>query len=86
MVENPPARRFDPALARLHVLQNNKAHAPQLLSSCPRACESKLPMPSCPRAQALQQEKPPQEARTPRLEKAGAQPKVKQIIKILKKS
>ena len=38
--------------------------APQLLSQCFRAGEPQPPKPVCPKAHALQQEKPPREAYT----------------------
>ena len=52
---------------RSHMLQSNYARAPQLLSLCSRAWGPQLLTlvlqllkPACPRAHALQQEKPPQ--------------------------
>ena len=49
--ENPHANARDtgsiPALGRFHVLQNNKAHEPQLLSPWARACELQLLKPTC---------------------------------------
>ena len=59
VVENLPANAGDtgssPGLGRSHMPWSNWAHAPQLLS--PRATTTEACM---PRAQALQQEKPPQ--------------------------
>ena len=71
MVENPPANAGDmgssPGPGRSHMPRSNKAHAPQLLSLHSRAHEPQLLSLSAtttearaPRAQALQQEKPPQ--------------------------
>ena len=45
--KNPPANAGDtdsiPGLGRLHMLQGNKAHAPQLLNLCSRAHKPQLP-------------------------------------------
>ena len=65
VVNNPPANAGDtgsiPGPGRSHMSWVKEAHAPQLLRLCPRAC-------------ALQQEKPPQwEAQAPPAEKAPAQ-------------
>ena len=70
VVKNPPAKDWTGSitgLGRSHMLQSNKACAPQLLSLCSRACEPQLLSPrattseACaPRAWAPQQEKPPQ--------------------------
>ena len=77
VVKNPPASVGDtgssPGLGRSHMLRSNKAHAPQVLSLCSRACDPQLLSPRAttteahaPRACAPQQEKPPQwEARAP---------------------
>ena len=70
VVKSPPANAGDtvlhPGPGRSHMLQNNKARAPQLLSLRSRAHEPQLLSPyattteACtPRARALQQEKPP---------------------------
>ena len=72
VVKNLPANAGDmgsiPRLGRSHMLQSNKAHAPQLLSLRSRAHKPQLLSPSAttteacmPRARALQQEKPSQE-------------------------
>ena len=69
VVKNPPANAGDmgfiPGLGRSHMLQSNKACAPQLLSLRSRAREPQLLSPRAtttearaPRARALQQEKP----------------------------
>ena len=46
VVKNPPTNVGDmgsiPGLGRPHMLQGNKAHAPQLLSLCSRAHKPKL--------------------------------------------
>ena len=42
-----------------HMPQSNYAHVSQLLSLCSRAWEQLL-KPECPKAHALQQQKPPQ--------------------------
>ena len=57
MVKNPPSNAGDmdliPGSGRFHMLQSNKAHAPQLLSPCATAAEA-----HAPRACAMQQEMP----------------------------
>jgi len=57
MVKNPPSSAGDmdliPGSGRFHMLQSNKAHAPQLLSPCATATEA-----HAPRACAMQQEMP----------------------------
>ena len=71
MVKNLPANAGDkgsiPGPGRSHMLQSNKARAPQLLSLHSRAHEPQLLSPRAatteahvPRACVLQQEKPPQ--------------------------
>ena len=77
VVKNLPANAGDtgsiPSPGRSHILWNNWAHAPQLLSLRSRAYEPQLLSPRAttteargPRARAPQQEKPPQrEARAP---------------------
>ena len=71
VVKNPPASAGDmgssPGLGRSHMLRNNWARAPQLLSLHSRACEPQLLSLRAaatearkPRARAPQQEKPPQ--------------------------
>ena len=84
MVKSPPANTGDtgssPGLGRSHMLQSNKACAPQLLSLHSRAREPQLLSPrgttteACtPRAHALQQEKPRQrEAHAPQRRMAPA--------------
>ena len=51
VVKNPPANAGDigssPGLGRSHMQRSNKAHAPQLLSLCSRACEPQLLKPAC---------------------------------------
>ena len=81
---NPPAnaqgRGSSPGLGRSHMPQSNEAHAPQLLSLRSRAHEPQLLSPRATtteahaaRAQAPQQEKPPQrEARAPQRRVAPA--------------
>ena len=75
VVKNPSAIAGDvdliPGPGRSHMVWNNKAYAPQLLSLCSRAWELQLQKPGCPRACAPQQEKSPLwEAHTPQLKKS----------------
>ena len=84
VVKNLPVSSGDtgssPGPGRSHMPQSNKAHAPQLLSLCSRACEPQLlstraaTTEACRhRARAPQQEKPPQwEARAPQQRVAPA--------------
>jgi len=70
---NLPANAGDmgliPGLGGSHMPQSNKACVPQLLSLCSRARKPQLSKPKCPRARALEQEKPPQgETHTRQLE------------------
>ena len=62
VVKNPPANTGDevsiPGLARSLMLQSREAHAPHLLSLCPRVQEPQLLKPVYPRAHAPPQEKP----------------------------
>ena len=71
VVKNPPASEGDtgssPGPGSSHMPRSNEAHVPQLLSLCSRAHEPQLLSPHAttteahaPRAQAPQQEKPPQ--------------------------
>ena len=64
MGKNPPANEEDmgsiPGLGRSHMPRSYQAHVPQLLSLCPGAHTPQLLMPKCPRARALQPEKPSQ--------------------------
>ena len=72
VVENPPANAGDmgsiPGPGKSHMPQSNQAHAPQLLSPCalgPAVTQQLSPCAAtteacAPRAQAPQQEKPPQ--------------------------
>ena len=64
MVKNLPADAGDtgsiPGLGGSHMLLDNLAQAPQLLSQCSGAHEPQLLKPACPRARAQQQEKSPQ--------------------------
>ena len=73
MVKNQPAAAGDtgsiPSLGRSHMLQSNQARSRQTLTLCSSAREPQLLKLACPRACALQQEKPPQcEAGAPQLE------------------
>ena len=84
VVKNPPANAGDrgssPGPGRSNMPWSNKAHVPQLLSLCSRACEPQLLSPCAttteahmPRAHAPQQEKPLQwEPHTPQRRVAPA--------------
>ena len=62
-VQNPPVNAGDTGSiagpGRSHTRQQ-LSHVPQLLSLCSRACQPQLLKPTCPKAYAPQQEKPPQ--------------------------
>ena len=62
VVKNLPAHAgymsLIPDLGRSHMLCSNEACAPELLSLCSRAWDLHLLTPRCPRAHAVQQEKP----------------------------
>ena len=83
VVKNPPTNVGDmgsiPGLGRPHMLQGNKAHAPQLLSLCSRAHKQKLLKAAHPGAGAPQQEKPLQlEACVLQLERSPCSPQLEE--------
>ena len=62
VVKSPPANAGNMGLMSghggSHVLQSTQPRVPQLLSLCARAQELQLLKPTCPRAYAVQREKP----------------------------